>query len=130
MAQIRNTPSKRFIQQALNDAGRALSLSEIQEATSGICDRVTVYRVLERLLNEGEVHRTVSLDGVVHYAKCSACETNGHTHAHDHHHVHFHCESCGDVTCLESVIPEFKLPRKYELHETNFTVSGLCPGCR
>ena len=130
MKQIRNTPTKQFILSLISESGRALSQSEIQEQTEGMCDRVTVYRVLDRLEKEGDIHRVVHLDGVVRYAKCTACDSEGHAHVHAHHHVHFHCTQCEAVTCLESVVPEFKLPRAYKLAETNFSVSGLCPKCQ
>ena len=130
MKQVRNTPTKQFILGLITDAGRALSQSEIQEQTEGLCDRVTVYRVLDRLENEGDIHRVVHLDGVVRFAKCHSCEVDGHSHIHAHHHVHFHCTECNAVTCLESVIPEFKLPRNYKVSETNFSLSGVCPQCQ
>ena len=130
MKQVRNTPTKQFILGLISGAGRALSQSEIQEQTEGVCDRVTVYRVLDRLENEGDIHRIVHLDGVVRFAKCNTCEGDGHDHVHAHHHVHFHCAQCNAVTCLESVIPEFKLPRNYKVSETNFSVSGICPVCQ
>jgi Fur family ferric uptake transcriptional regulator len=130
MKQVRNTPTKQLILGLISDAGRALSQSEIQEQTEGVCDRVTVYRVLDRLENEGDIHRVVHLDGVVRYARCNSCEGEGHAHVHSHHHVHFHCTQCNAVTCLESVIPEFKLPRSYKVSETNFSVSGICPSCQ
>jgi len=129
MKQIRNTPTKQLILGLITDAGRALSQPEIQEQTEGKCDRVTVYRVLERLENEGGIHRVVHLDGVVRYARCHSCEGEDHSYVHAHHHVHFHCSQCNAVTCLESVIPEFKLPRGYQISETNFSVSGVCPKC-
>ena len=80
MKQVRNTPTKQFILGLISDAGRALSQAEIQEQTEGKCDRVTVYRVLDRLENEGDIHRVVHLDGVVRFAKCNSCEGEGHAH--------------------------------------------------
>jgi Fur family ferric uptake transcriptional regulator len=128
--QVRNTPTKQFILSLISDAGRALSQPEIQEQTEGMCDRVTVYRVLDRLESEGDIHRVVHLDGVVRYAKCQTCEGGAHGHQHAHHHVHFHCTSCNVVRCLERVVPEFQMPLGYEVVETNFSVSGMCPDCR
>ena len=126
MKQVRNTPAKQFISGLIADSGRALSYAEIQEGSAGKCDRVTIYRVLERLENEGHIHRVAHSDGVVRYAVCSTC---AHGSEHHHHHVHFLCRVCGEVTCLEGVIPEFKLPRKYVAEEMNFSVSGRCPKC-
>lgn len=125
--QIRSTTAKMHVLQLLSDEPVALSHLEIQEKSIGVCDRVTTYRVLDRLLGEGIIHKTVGLDGVTRYALCKVCEGD---HKHFHNHVHFSCDVCLKVTCLEDVIPEFKLPRKYKVRDVNFNLSGICPECR
>ncbi|MBX7050567.1 MAG: transcriptional repressor [Flavobacteriales bacterium] len=124
--QVRSTAAKQHIREILEQSGTALSQPEIQEQSEGVCDRVTVYRVLDRLLQEGEVHKTIGLDGMTRYAICKACD---HDHGHQHDHVHFSCEVCGEVTCLDKVIPELKLPRGYRLKEASYMISGVCPTC-
>ena len=124
MKAIRNTTSKFEIQNLITNSTVALSHTEIQAATKGLCDRVTIYRVLERLVDEGLVHKIVNVDGVVKYANCHTCSTK-----HNHNHIHFSCQKCKSVTCLDDVEPTFKLPKKYKVSEMNFTLSGLCPQC-
>ncbi|MFA9290522.1 MAG: Fur family transcriptional regulator, partial [Solirubrobacteraceae bacterium] len=97
---------------------------EIQKSLDGLCDRVTIYRVLERLMEEGVIHKIVNVDGVVKYAGCHSCSEKHH-----HNHIHFSCQKCKSVTCLEDVKPSFKLPENYIVSEVNFTLSGLCPQC-
>jgi len=126
MRQIRNTTAKAHIQELLSHSEVAMSQVEIQQRSEGVCDRVTIYRVLDRLVEEGMVHKTANLDGVVKYATCKTCNSD---HKHNHNHVHFNCEGCGKVTCLENVIPQFSIPRKYKVKEVNFTLSGICPEC-
>jgi Fur family transcriptional regulator, ferric uptake regulator len=132
MKKSRNTTARSHIQELLLQSDVALSQPEIYGMSEEVCDRVTTYRVLDRLLQDGIVHKTVGLDGVVKYAACRTCqhEEEGSHHHHAHDHVHFNCESCGQVTCLENVVPEIRLPRKYKVHETNYTLSGICPECR
>ena len=122
----RNTLAKTHISTLLENSDCALSQAEIFQHSEGICDRVTTYRILDRLLGEGLVHRTVGLDGVVKYAVCKSCSS--HTH-HHHQHVHFNCENCGQVTCLDNVIPDFQMPKKYKVKDANFTLIGTCPDC-
>ena len=97
---------------------------KIKEDTKGLCDRVTIYRVLERLVEEGIIHKIINLDGVVKYAGCHSCSIK-----HNHNHIHFSCQKCKSVTCLDNVQPTFKLPKNYKVSEMNFTLSGLCPQC-
>lgn len=121
---VRNTIAKTEIQELIIGSPVALSHTEIQEVTKGLCDRVTIYRVLERLMEEGVIHKIVNVDGVVKYAGCHSCSKK-----HSHNHIHFSCQKCKAVTCLYDVEPSFKLPKNYKVSEMNFTLSGLCPQC-
>ena len=124
MKSARNTTAKTEIQDLIVSSSVALSHSEIQKSLQGLCDRVTIYRVLERLMEEGVIHKIVNVDGVVKYAGCHSCSVK-----HSHNHIHFSCQKCKSVTCLDDVEPSFKLPKNYKVSETNFTLSGLCPQC-
>ena len=124
MKTSRNTVAKTTILDLLTTSKVALSHIEIQNATIGICDRVTIYRVLERLLKEDLIHKAVNIEGVTKYASC-----NIHHKNHSHSHVHFSCESCRLVTCLENVKPVFTLPDNYKVNEVNFTLTGICSNC-
>ncbi len=124
MKLARNTAAKTEIQELITTSKMALSHSDIQKSLEGLCDRVTIYRVLERLLEEGIIHKIINIDGVVKYAGCHNCSIK-----HSHNHIHFSCQKCKSVTCLENIEPTFKLPKNYKVSEMNFTISGLCPLC-
>jgi len=124
MKLVRNTTAKTEIQELIVSSSVALSHAEIQNLLEGPCDRVTIYRVLERLLVEGVIHKIVNVDAVVKYASCHSCSTK-----HNHNHIHFSCQKCKAVTCLEDVEPSYKLPKTYKVSEMNFTLSGFCPKC-
>ena len=124
MKTTRNTTAKSVILDLITKSDVALSHAEIQILTNGICDRVTIYRVLERLLNEDLIHKAVNLDGTVKYASCSHSAEN-----YSHNHVHFSCQECHLVTCLDNVEPHFTIPNNYLIKEVNFTLTGLCPNC-
>ncbi|OXA94768.1 Fur family transcriptional regulator [Flavobacterium hercynium] len=121
----RNTAAKTAVLEILTQSKIALSHTEIQKQTNDLCDRVTIYRILDRLVNDDIIHKIVNLDGTVKYAKC-------HHHAqrvHIHNHAHFSCEKCLEITCLENVKPSYIIPHNYKVNEINFTLSGLCPNC-
>ena len=120
----RNTDAKTQIQNLVAHSRVALSHSEIQKQLDGLCDRVTVYRVLERLIETGQIHKIVNMDGVLRFAGCHNCADGHH-----HNHVHFSCEKCKMVTCLEGVEPSYTLPKNYVVRESNFIMSGYCPEC-
>lgn len=122
----RNTIAKSAIFELIKKSEVALSHIEIQRLTGNLCDRVTIYRVLDRLIAEDVIHKIATSDGTVKYASCNHNQDN---HQHTHNHVHFSCEKCKSVTCLDSVEPVFVLPENYLVKQLNFTLSGLCPSC-
>lgn len=124
MKSARNTTAKTEIQELIIASDVALSHAEIQKALDGLCDRVTIYRVLDRLLEEGIIHKIINVDGVVKYAGCHSCSVK-----HNHNHIHFSCQRCKSVTCLDGVEPSYQLPKNYKVTGMNFTLSGLCPHC-
>ena len=124
MKTTRNTVAKTLILDIITKSNVALSHIEIQNLTAGICDRVTIYRVLERLLKEDLIHKAVNLEGTTKYASC-----NNTDKTHTHNHVHFSCQKCNLITCLDTVEPSITLPEKYIVKEVNFTLTGICPNC-
>ena len=127
MKATRNTPSKTAILELITNSSVALSQIEIQNTLNGLCDRVTIYRVLDRLVNEDAIHKIATPDGTVKYASCNHHQSDNHNHSHQH--VHFNCEKCLEVTCLDHIEPVFKIPENYKVKEMNFTLTGICPNC-
>ena len=127
MKTTRNTTAKSAILELIKNSDVALSHIEIQKLIGDLCDRVTIYRVLNRLVKEDVIHKIATPDGTVKYAPCHHHHLDNHIHSHNH--VHFSCEKCLSVTCLDSVEPSFKIPDHYVVKEVNFTLSGLCPKC-
>jgi Fur family ferric uptake transcriptional regulator len=125
MKTTRNTAAKTAVLEVLEKSKTALSHTEIQKQLNDLCDRVTIYRILDRLINEDIVHKVSNLDGTVKYAKCN----HSHQRVHIHNHAHFSCENCHEITCLENVKPSYIMPHNYKVNEINFTLSGLCPNC-
>lgn len=120
----RSTQAKKAVIDLFAQSKIALAHGDIESQLNGLCNRVTIYRILDRLVEEGVVHKLIDMDGVTKYMACSTCQEE-----HEHHHVHFSCTSCGEVTCLHHVVPTFRLPKGYSQEEVNFTVSGSCPKC-
>ena len=126
MKSTRNTTAKTAVLELITNSDVALSHIEIQKIIGDLCDRVTIYRILSRLVTEDLIHKIATPDGTVKYAGCN--------HKHDelehlHNHIHFSCEKCLSVTCLDAVKPSYTIPDNYLVREVNFTLSGLCPAC-
>ncbi len=106
-------------------AERALTHAEVEARLprAAEVDRVTVYRVLEWLVDNHLAHKIAGDDRVRRF--------NAASHAHAGPHAHFQCSDCGEVICLEEAgaKPAVKLPVGYKQQQVELTIKGLCAGC-
>jgi Fur family transcriptional regulator, ferric uptake regulator len=120
----RVTEPRRRVLETLLAADRALSHTEIERwLEPEPLDRVTLYRVLEWLVEKGLAHRYAGADRVWRFM---ASDPQHEAHA------HFQCEQCGKVRCLSGIgdaAPSVGVPRGYRARRTEVTVKGECPDC-
>jgi Fur family ferric uptake transcriptional regulator len=106
-------------------AERALSHNEVERRVNSAfgIDRVTVYRVLDWLSEQGLAHRIAGEDRVSRY--------NAVAHTRSRSHAHFQCEGCGTVICLDELDtgPRVRVPRGFVFHDIALTVKGFCASC-
>ena len=122
---LRATAGRIELLSKMHDATRALSYSEIQETMHDV-DRVTLYRTLDTLTNQGIIHQAYRENNEVHYALCG---TNCNEGRHEHEHIHFKCDICEAVTCqeLHGQI-EIRLP-DFQINKISLRASGICKTC-
>lgn len=119
----RVTPARRAVLAVLMRARRALSHHEVEAALGGAraVDRVTLYRVLDWLVERGLAHRVIGLDRTGRYSLARG--------AHGRH-AHFQCSGCGTVICLDRAAPRrVRLPQGFRSEAVEVTIKGRCPRC-
>ena len=95
-------------------------------------DRVTVYRVLEWLVNLGIAHRIAGDDRVWRFMVSTQGVMAKSVPSGQHgHHAHFTCQTCGQTFCLDKAIPkvDVKLPKGFRTSEIDLVVRGRCAAC-
>lgn len=106
----------------------ALAHADIEKSTGDTIDRVTIYRTLQTFEEKGIIHTIPTADNSVKYALCKEQCAEGHHHD---NHVHFICDVCGKTICLDDVlVPEVKLPKGFQPHQSNMVVNGICGDCK
>ncbi len=95
-------------------------------------DRVTVYRVLEWLVNLGIAHRIAGDDRVWRFmVNAQGAMAKSATSGQHDHHAHFTCQTCGQTFCLDKAMPKIdvKLPKGFRTSEIDLVVRGCCAAC-
>ncbi len=96
--------------------------SQLGAGEAGI-DRVTLYRVLDSLVEHGLALKAVDTRGVFRFSATGAQRQHAS-------HIHFRCTDCGGVFCLKAEPPPPpRLPRGFRLGEVEFDVRGTCAAC-
>ncbi|OQX09553.1 MAG: transcriptional repressor [Thiothrix lacustris] len=121
----RITPARIGVLGILLAANAALSHQEIEQLAlqqGYTFDRVTLYRALDWLVEQGMAHKISGADRTWRYNAQAGIP---------HQHAHFHCKQCEQVFCLENLQPAFlfALPPGYQLEQVDVTLQGRCPAC-
>ena len=121
---IKATANRILIATALSDAGRPLSLMELEERIETI-DKSGIFRCLNTFKEHHLVHSIEDVEGT----RYELCLSHDSDHDEDTH-VHFYCERCHRTFCLDNIhIPPVELPKGYDSRTSNYLVKGVCPEC-
>ncbi|MFK7756625.1 MAG: Fur family transcriptional regulator [Flavobacteriales bacterium] len=123
--QLRVTQKRLDVLAIIRNYESAIPHSRIQEELKNF-DRVTLYRTILALLENGIIHKIHVEGKEVYYALCGhSCDVDDH----NHQHVHFNCVECESVTCLEPDHP-FNISLKgFQIEEVDVQLKGVCDNC-
>lgn len=124
MGIMRKTKGVTTLLQIFEGQNKAKSVVHLIELLKDKMNKTTVYRILERLEQDGAIHSFNGKDGLKWYAKCTGCSANHHTDKHPH----FQCTKCDKVECLSL---EIKIPhiKNHRIDSTDILLTGHCETC-
>lgn len=122
----RKTKAQTAVLNLLKEKASALSHDGIMAQLKENVDRVTIYRILNRFVEDGIAHRIVGDDGRQYFA--SYLEGCSHDQL-AHRHLHFRCIICEKVECVPGEV-SYELPSGYQVNNSNIILSGKCQACQ
>ena len=124
MGIIRKTQSAAYLLKEFEKDSKAISTIELVKRLSKKINKTTVYRLLNKLEEDGILHYFLDTKGVKWFAKCKGCSKSKH---HDIH-PHFQCTECGNVDCIEVDIKVPESPNR-KITNAHILVLGQCNLC-
>ncbi len=119
----RATPARIRVLQILQGAPGAMTHRDIESALgAAMPDRVTLYRVLDGLVDAGLANKTSNGNRVFRFSAAIAGQHSAH--------AHFNCEDCGRIFCLDAQQPPPPaLPEGFSLSRMEVDLRGRCASC-
>jgi len=124
MGIIRNTKSVEVLLNEFNNNSSAISVTKLVTKLNSRFNKTTIYRVLDKLEDDGVLHSFLGKNGLKWYAKCNGCSADKHKDLHPH----FQCLDCGKVDCLSFNIEIPKISNR-KIEFSQFLIQGQCEEC-
>lgn len=124
MGIIRKTKSIGLLLDEFEQSSGAISTVELIKRLCNKMNKTTIYRILDRLEDDGVVHSFLGKNGTKWYAKCNGCSERKHEDVHPH----FECVECGKVDCLTIDIKIPEIPNR-TIVSSQVLIQGRCESC-
>ena len=124
MGIIRKTKSVEVLLNEFNKSSAAISVKKLIENLGSEFNKTTIYRVLDKLEDDGVLHSFLGKNGLKWYAKCNDCSANKHSDLHPH----FQCLDCGKMDCLAVNVTLPKIPNR-KIEVSQLLIQGKCEEC-
>jgi Fur family ferric uptake transcriptional regulator len=124
MGILRKTKSVKILLDEFEKQATAISAITLIERLHLKMNKTTIYRILEKLEDDGFLHSFLGKNGHKWYAKCSGCSSAAH---HDVH-PHFQCSDCGKVECLSTDVLIPMIPNR-TVNVSQILLQGTCEDC-
>ncbi|MHC4265545.1 MAG: Fur family transcriptional regulator [Planctomycetota bacterium] len=122
---LRQTGQRKAVLTTLMNSSKPLTQDQITDRLGQKApNKVTIYRVLEKLLDTGLVHKAFLRKRTWHYELSHNCSEK-------QCHPHFTCTDCGDTHCLTDVnLPMVTSPNNgFVFQRQQVRFEGICPKC-
>ena len=87
----------------------------------------TIYRMVDKLVGEGLLRKSIGLDGLTYYQYLESCS--------EENHFYLKCRNCGEVkhvdcNCIVEFVQHACMEHGYVLDTQNIVFLGLCYKCQ
>lgn len=147
-AGLKSTASRLEVVSILTQNNYPLTHQDLLKQLPENFDRVTLYRVLDWLLQHNMIHRIAGEDRAwrfqlnnssanhIQYSKKNTLATAKNLSAkqmlNQHSHAHFECSNCGKIFCLDDVHPKLtsSIPAHFTVDSIELNIKGKCADCQ
>ena len=121
-----NTKQKDTILDLIKKYHHEFTVKDIYEDIKDSVGLTTIYRLVDKLVDEGRISKTIGKDNQTYYQYLEECNHENH--------FYLKCDSCGsmlhiDCDCIGDLSKHISEEHKFKLKESNIIINGICSKC-
>lgn len=122
-----NTKQKDLIINTISKYNKSFTVKDIYNKLKEKVGLTTIYRVIDKLVEEGIINKYIDKDNTTYYEYLEKCNC--------HNHFYLKCEKCGtmehvDCDCIEELSKHIVDEHKFLLNREHIIIKGICKECR
>ncbi len=120
------TRQKNHILEIIQNMNHEFTIKELYKQLKGMVGLTTIYRVVDKLVLEGLVSKTIKNDNTMTYQYLEKCMEDNH--------FYLKCDSCGniihvDCDCIKDLSNHILLHHNFNINDNRIIITGICKDC-
>ena len=120
------TKQKDIINDLIKNKKTEFTIKEIYNDLNKKIGLTTIYRLVDKLIEEKKLNKTISKDNTTYYQYLEECN--------EENHFYLKCENCGnlehvDCDCIEDLTNHILKKHKFKLNKDHIIINGICKKC-
>lgn len=120
------TQQKDIILGIIKKQKHEFTIKDIYESIKEEVGLTTIYRSVDKLVEEGRLNKTISSDNTTYYQYLEECN--------EENHFYLKCDKCGnlihvDCDCIEELTNHILKNHKFKPNKSHIIIEGICNNC-
>lgn len=120
------TKQKDLILNEIKNQKSEFKAQDIYEYLNKEVGLTTIYRLIDKLVKEGLLNKTIGDDNIAYYQYLEKCEHENH--------FYLKCEKCGniihvDCDCITELMSHIAREHKFKTNSEHIIINGICEKC-
>lgn len=122
-----NTKQKELILDIIKKQKKEFTVKDIYNETKNKTGLTTVYRLIDKLIEEGIIKKTIEKDNKTKYQYLEKCEEKNH--------FYLKCKKCKsmqhvDCDCINELSNHILKKHEFSADNENIIIGGICKNCQ
>ena len=126
MKEVYKTKQKDIILNIIKQQKNSFTIKDIYKELKGKVGLTTIYRLIDKLVEENKLNKTISSDNTTYYQYLEECT--------EENHFYLKCDKCGNMThidcdCIEELTSHIVQNHKFKPNKDHIIIDGICSKC-